>query len=126
MPSVSSLAEASAVLAAAHAEGRRLRIGEDLTAEGLDRILEHEAGDLTCTVEAGVRPGRSRRSGRARGPRCPWTVARCPGRGHASGRTTAMIGMEPAPAIVTLRPGRGAWTIAPSPMYMPTWLASSK
>jgi FAD/FMN-containing dehydrogenase len=23
--------------------------------EGLDRILEHEAGDLTCTVEAGVR-----------------------------------------------------------------------
>lgn len=55
MPSVSSLAEASAALAAAHAEGRRLRIGEDLTAAGLDRILEHEAGDLTCTVEAGVR-----------------------------------------------------------------------
>ena len=55
MPSVSSLAEASAALAAAHAEGRRLRIGEDLTTEGLDRILEHEAGDLTCTVEAGVR-----------------------------------------------------------------------
>jgi glycolate oxidase FAD binding subunit len=55
LPSVSSLAEASAALAAAHAEGRRLRIGEDLTTEGLDRILEHEAGDLTCTVEAGVR-----------------------------------------------------------------------
>jgi glycolate oxidase FAD binding subunit len=55
LPSVSSLAEASALLAAASAEGRRLRIGEDLTAGGLDRILEHETGDLTCTVEAGVR-----------------------------------------------------------------------
>lgn len=43
------------MLAAAHAEGRRLTIGEDLTTEGLDRILEHEPGDLTCTVEAGVR-----------------------------------------------------------------------
>jgi glycolate oxidase FAD binding subunit len=31
-----------------------VRIDEDLTS-GLDRILEHEAGDLTCTVEAGVR-----------------------------------------------------------------------
>ena len=55
MPSVSSLAEASETLAAAHAERRSLRIGEELTTEGLDRILEHEAGDLTCTVEAGVR-----------------------------------------------------------------------
>jgi glycolate oxidase FAD binding subunit len=55
LPSVSSLEEASAALAAAHAEGRRLRIGDDLTAEGLDRILEHDPGDLTCTVEAGVR-----------------------------------------------------------------------
>ena len=55
MPSVSSLREASEALAAAHAEGRRLAIGEDLTTDGLDRILEHEAGDLTCTVEAGVR-----------------------------------------------------------------------
>ncbi len=43
------------MLAAAHADGRRLTIGEDLTTDGLDRILEHEAGDLTCTVEAGVR-----------------------------------------------------------------------
>jgi glycolate oxidase FAD binding subunit len=32
-----------------------VRIGEDLTTQGLDRILEHEAGDLTCTVEAGIR-----------------------------------------------------------------------
>jgi glycolate oxidase FAD binding subunit len=52
---VSSLGEASAALAEANASGRTLRIGEDLTTEGLDRILEHEAGDLTCTVEAGVR-----------------------------------------------------------------------
>jgi glycolate oxidase FAD binding subunit len=32
-----------------------VRIGDDLSTEGLDRILEHEAGDLTCTVEGGVR-----------------------------------------------------------------------
>lgn len=55
MPSVSSLEEASAFLAAAHRERRRVRIGEDLTTHGLCRILEHEAGDLTCVVEAGVR-----------------------------------------------------------------------
>ena len=50
-----SLEEASAVLAAATAERRTLRIGDDLTTEGLHRLLEHEAGDLTCTVEAGLR-----------------------------------------------------------------------
>jgi glycolate oxidase FAD binding subunit len=55
LPSVSSVEEASAALAAAHADGGRLRIGVDLTTEGLDRILEHDPGDLTCTVEAGVR-----------------------------------------------------------------------
>ncbi len=55
MPSVSSLGEASAALAKANASGGTFRIGEDLTTDGLDRILEHEAGDLTCTVEAGVR-----------------------------------------------------------------------
>ena len=27
----------------------------DLDLSGLDRVLEHEAGDLTCTVEAGIR-----------------------------------------------------------------------
>lgn len=43
------------MLAGAHAEGHRVRIGSDLTTDGLDRILEHEEGDLTCTVEAGVR-----------------------------------------------------------------------
>jgi glycolate oxidase FAD binding subunit len=55
LPSVSSLDEASAALASAHREGRTLRIGEDLTAHGLNAILEHDPGDLTCTVEAGVR-----------------------------------------------------------------------
>jgi glycolate oxidase FAD binding subunit len=28
---------------------------DDLDLSGLDRVLEHEAGDLTCTVEAGIR-----------------------------------------------------------------------
>jgi glycolate oxidase FAD binding subunit len=55
LPSVSSLDEASAALASAHRDGRKLRIGEDLTAHRLNRILEHDPGDLTCTVEAGVR-----------------------------------------------------------------------
>lgn len=41
-------------------------------------------------------------------------------RAHASGRTTARMGMDPAPAIVTVRFGRGACTIAPSPMYIAT------
>jgi glycolate oxidase FAD binding subunit len=55
LPNVSSLSEASAALSAAHSAGRPLHIGEELTTEGLERILEHEAGDLTCTVEAGIR-----------------------------------------------------------------------
>jgi len=55
LSSVSSLAEAAELLAAANTEGRRVRIGEDLTTDGLDRILEHEPGDLTCVVEAGIR-----------------------------------------------------------------------
>ena len=54
MPSVSSLAEAADLFAAANTEGRRVRIDEELT-EGLDRILEYEPGDLTCVVEGGVR-----------------------------------------------------------------------
>ena len=40
---------------AASAEGATLRIGTDLEPDGLARVLEHEAGDLTCTVEAGIR-----------------------------------------------------------------------
>ena len=55
MPSVSSVEEAATTVAAAHAGGHRLRIGDDLTTGDLDRILEHETGDLTCTVEAGLR-----------------------------------------------------------------------
>jgi len=55
VPSVCSLEQAAQALAAAHDEGRRLTIGENLTTDGLDRILEHESGDLTCTVEAGLR-----------------------------------------------------------------------
>ena len=55
MPSVSSVEEASAALGTAYREGRTLRIGEDLTAHGLNRVLEHDPGDLTCTVEAGMR-----------------------------------------------------------------------
>jgi glycolate oxidase FAD binding subunit len=58
LPSASSpatLEAASAFLTDAHAAGRRVRIGGDLLTNGLDRVLEHEAGDLTCTVEAGVR-----------------------------------------------------------------------
>ncbi len=50
-----TIAEASAILADASAAGTRLRIGDDVSTAGLDRVLEHEAGDLTCTVEAGIR-----------------------------------------------------------------------
>jgi glycolate dehydrogenase FAD-binding subunit len=53
--SVASLDEASRYLAEAHGERRKVRIGEDLGTGRLDRVLEHEAGDLTCTVEAGIR-----------------------------------------------------------------------
>ena len=45
-----TIEEASALLAGASAAGRRVRIGEDVSTDELDRILEHEAGDLTCTV----------------------------------------------------------------------------
>jgi glycolate oxidase FAD binding subunit len=55
VPSVSSLEQASQELRAATAERRTVRLGVDLDAGGMDRVLEHEAGDLTCTVEAGIR-----------------------------------------------------------------------
>jgi len=55
LPSVSSVEQASSALRSASAVGERVRIGRDLVLEGLDRVLEHEAGDLTCTVEAGIR-----------------------------------------------------------------------
>ena len=47
--------EAAALIARANAESTTLRIGADLETDGLARVLEHEAGDLTCTVEAGIR-----------------------------------------------------------------------
>ena len=63
MPSVFEIAsvhEAAQVLARASAEGERVSIGRDggdvvLATGGLDRVLEHEAGDLTAIVEAGLR-----------------------------------------------------------------------
>jgi len=55
LPSVSSLDEAAAVLRAASARGDKVRLGADLDAGGMSRVLEHEAGDLTCTVESGIR-----------------------------------------------------------------------
>jgi len=55
LPSVSSLEQASAALSAAAAKGGTVRIGADLDAAGMNRVLEHESGDLTCTVEAGIR-----------------------------------------------------------------------
>jgi glycolate oxidase FAD binding subunit len=61
LPSVSdalspaTLEEASAALADAAATGHTLRIGEELRTDRLNRVLQHEAGDLTCTVEAGLR-----------------------------------------------------------------------
>jgi glycolate oxidase FAD binding subunit len=58
LPSVSSVEEASAALREASASGTRLRVGAGLVLDGLDRVLEHEAGDLTCTVEAGIRLSR--------------------------------------------------------------------
>jgi glycolate oxidase FAD binding subunit len=64
-----TIEEAATLLAAATAEGRRHKIGEDLSTRALDRVLEHEAGDLTCTVEAGVRLSRLRDTLRAGGQR---------------------------------------------------------
>jgi glycolate oxidase FAD binding subunit len=63
LPSVSSPAtvgEAAAVFRHAAAEGLRVSIDREggdvvLSTAALDRILEHEAGDLTVTVEAGIR-----------------------------------------------------------------------
>src|SRR6185312_1517479 len=63
LPSVSEIAgveEAAEVLAGAAGRGERVSIGRDggevvLSTAGLDRVLEHEAGDLTVIVEAGVR-----------------------------------------------------------------------
>ena len=63
MPSVfeiSSVHEAAEALVLAAEEGRRVSIGRDggdvvLSTKRLDQVLEHEAGDLTAIVEAGIR-----------------------------------------------------------------------
>jgi glycolate oxidase FAD binding subunit len=63
LPSVSeptSVHEAAELLAASSAAGTSVSIGRpgadiELRTSGLDRILEHEPGDLTCIVEAGIR-----------------------------------------------------------------------
>jgi glycolate oxidase FAD binding subunit len=63
LPSVSEIAsveDAAEVLAGAAGRGERVSIGRDggdvvISTAGLDRVLEHEAGDLTAIVEAGVR-----------------------------------------------------------------------
>jgi glycolate dehydrogenase FAD-binding subunit len=63
LPSVSeveSVHEAAAALAGAAERGERVSIGRDggdvvLSTSRLDRVLEHEAGDLTAIVEAGIR-----------------------------------------------------------------------
>jgi glycolate oxidase FAD binding subunit len=54
--------EAAELLARASAERRRVSIGRDdgdvvISTAQLDEVLEHEAGDLTAIVEAGVRLG---------------------------------------------------------------------
>jgi glycolate oxidase FAD binding subunit len=53
--SPATVEEAAALLAAADDAGEQVRIGEGLRTDRLTRLLEHEAGDLTCTVEAGIR-----------------------------------------------------------------------
>jgi glycolate oxidase FAD binding subunit len=63
LPSVSepeTVEEAAALLTGASREGRRVSIEREggdivLSTRRLDRVLEHEAGDLTATVEAGIR-----------------------------------------------------------------------
>jgi glycolate oxidase FAD binding subunit len=55
-----SVHAAAALIREAAGAGRSVSIERDggdvvLSTRGLDQILEHEAGDLTCTVEAGIR-----------------------------------------------------------------------
>ena len=65
MPSVtepSTVDEAVAVFKDAQAQERTVSIESDggdivLSTRRLDRVLEHEAGDLTVTVESGLRLG---------------------------------------------------------------------
>jgi glycolate oxidase FAD binding subunit len=55
-----TVAEVSAAMRAATAAGKRVSVGRpggdvELSLLQLDRVLAHEAGDLTVTVEAGIR-----------------------------------------------------------------------
>jgi glycolate oxidase FAD binding subunit len=57
---ISSVHEAAEALVLAAEEGRRVSIGRNggdvmLSTTRLDQVLEHEAGDLTAIVEAGIR-----------------------------------------------------------------------
>ena len=57
---MTSVHEAADVLRAAATSGTTVSIGREggdvvLSSARLDRLVEHEAGDLTCTVEAGMR-----------------------------------------------------------------------
>lgn len=47
--------EAALFLTEANRRSTPVRIGDELRLDRLARILQHEAGDLTCSVEAGVR-----------------------------------------------------------------------
>ena len=84
----------------------------------------HAAGLPARTADAGNGSGPPRRCRDVSGV-YPWSAVRggVPGP-YLSGRTTPRIRIEPAPASVTFRPGRGECTMAPSPTYIPTWLAS--
>ena len=57
---------------------RRCGSVDDLAHGGLDRMLEHEAGDLTCTVEAGIRLSALARRARAARPAALARPARRP------------------------------------------------
>ena len=72
------------------------RIGERPRTHGLDRVLEHEAGDLTCTVEAG---DAAVGSAAALAPRGPAALAR-PSRRPDDRRLPRREPLRPAPAPV--------------------------
>lgn len=98
-------------------------VGQGGTGTGMTKVTSHRVwrqGDVPCVTWPWSR-------GRYGGSRDrPPPFAGTHPASYAPGRTTPRIGIEPAPASVTVRPGRGAWTIVPSPTYIATWLASSK
>ncbi len=86
----------------------------------------HLRGSVDGTSYKGPWAGRLRGIGGRVTYGGPWTGPLRWVRRHAPGRTTPSIRIDPAPVIVTVRPGRGACTILPSPTYIAMWLASSK